>query len=85
MSATTVPDTGVVEEAPKPRRELRVPHGGWRVIAAKELGDDLLSRRRHPPARLPGRRQLQGLQFGGMLACPHAKRPLPGQPRPLPQ
>jgi ABC-2 type transport system permease protein len=43
MSATTIPPDGVVEEAPKPRRELRVPHGGWRVIAAKELGDDLLS------------------------------------------
>ena len=43
MSATTVPNGGVVEEPPKPRPELRVPHGGWRVIAAKELGDDLLS------------------------------------------
>jgi ABC-2 type transport system permease protein len=43
MSATTVPNGGVVEEPPTPRRELRVPHGGWRVIAAKELGDDLLS------------------------------------------
>jgi len=43
MSATTVPDGVVVKESPKPRPELRVPHGGWRVIAAKELGDDLLS------------------------------------------
>ncbi len=43
MSATTVPDGVVVEESPKPRPELRVPHGGWRVIAAKELGDALLS------------------------------------------
>ena len=42
MSATTI-DPGAAAEAPKPRRELRVPHGGWRVIAAKELGDDLLS------------------------------------------
>ncbi|HEY4190602.1 MAG TPA: ABC transporter permease subunit [Candidatus Limnocylindrales bacterium] len=45
MSASTVPgDIPVRAETPqKPRRELRVPHGGWRVIAAKELGDDLLS------------------------------------------
>jgi len=43
MSATTIPDSSVAHEAPRPRRELRVPHGGWRVIAAKELGDDLLS------------------------------------------
>ena len=40
MSAATITPA---EQAPKPRRELRVPHGGWRVIAAKELGDDLLS------------------------------------------
>ena len=45
MSATTVPSDvpAPTEQAAKPRRELRVPHGGWRVIAAKELGDDLLS------------------------------------------
>jgi ABC-2 type transport system permease protein len=36
MSATTA--------APE-HRELRVPHAGWRVIAAKELGDHLLSLR----------------------------------------
>ena len=43
MSATTIPTDGVADEGPRPRPELRVPHGGWRVIAAKELGDDLLS------------------------------------------
>ncbi len=36
MSATPVPAA---------RPALRVPHGGWRVIAAKELGDHLLSLR----------------------------------------
>jgi ABC-2 type transport system permease protein len=47
MSATTLPpETAPIEPtvpAAAPRRVLRVPHGGWRVIAAKELGDDLLS------------------------------------------
>ncbi len=43
MSASTIPTSGVAEEGPRPRPKLRVPHGGWRVIAAKELGDDLLS------------------------------------------
>lgn len=31
--------------APREPRALRVPHAGWRVIAAKELGDHLLSLR----------------------------------------
>ena len=30
-------------DGPKPRPEVRVPHSGWRVIAAKEFGDHLLS------------------------------------------
>lgn len=43
MSATTVPNEAIIEEEPRLPRELRVPHAGWRVIAAKELGDHLLS------------------------------------------
>jgi ABC-2 type transport system permease protein len=43
MSTTTIPNAGVAEDVPEGRPGLRVPHGGWRVIAAKELGDDLLS------------------------------------------
>jgi ABC-2 type transport system permease protein len=42
MSAATVPAEATAGEAP-PTREGRVPHAGWRVIAAKELGDHLLS------------------------------------------
>ena len=48
MTATTVPaESPVPGEAPvaveSPPRHLEVPHAGWRVIAAKELGDHLLS------------------------------------------
>jgi ABC-2 type transport system permease protein len=47
MSATTLPGDAAIEPAPEaevgPRPALRVPHAGWRVIAAKELGDHLLS------------------------------------------
>ena len=42
MSAATVPAEATAGEA-TPTRESRVPHAGWRVIAAKELGDHLLS------------------------------------------
>ena len=42
MSAATVPAEVSAGEAPQ-TREARVPHAGWRVIAAKELGDHLLS------------------------------------------
>jgi ABC-2 type transport system permease protein len=46
VSATAV--TGQTREAPdeaevRETREPRIPHSGWRVIAAKELGDHLLS------------------------------------------
>jgi ABC-type transport system involved in multi-copper enzyme maturation, permease component len=43
MSTTTVPNEAIIKEEPRPPSELRVPHAGWRVIAAKELGDHLLS------------------------------------------
>ena len=47
MSAAATPvDAPVEREAGPPvadRFEGRVPHAGWRVIAAKELGDHLLS------------------------------------------
>ncbi|MEA2630240.1 MAG: type transport system permease protein [Chloroflexota bacterium] len=43
MSATTIPPSTEIESAAKRPHQARVPHGGWRVIAAKELGDDLLS------------------------------------------
>jgi ABC-2 type transport system permease protein len=43
MTAVTAPDP-VAEPSPMPTRlPSRVPHAGWRVIAAKELGDHLLS------------------------------------------
>ena len=43
MSAAKVPgDAAITGETPS-RSQLRVPHAGWRVIAAKELGDHLLS------------------------------------------
>ncbi|MEO8437814.1 MAG: hypothetical protein ABI562_05085, partial [Chloroflexota bacterium] len=47
MSATSVPvpapkPDGARDEARR-RADARVPHAGWRVIAAKELGDHLLS------------------------------------------
>jgi ABC-2 type transport system permease protein len=38
--ATATPEPTV---GPAPRPEQRVPHSGWRVIAAKEFGDHLLS------------------------------------------
>jgi ABC-2 type transport system permease protein len=45
MTATTVPGEPVTptKATPARRTELRVPHAGWRVIAAKELGDHILS------------------------------------------
>ena len=43
MSAATVPAEATAERDARPPREGRVPHAGWRVIAAKELGDHLLS------------------------------------------
>jgi ABC-2 type transport system permease protein len=43
VTATTIEEPVLSEDRPQPRPGLRVPHGGWRVIAAKELGDDLLS------------------------------------------
>lgn len=43
MSATTVPNEAITTEAPGRPSALRVPQAGWRVIAAKELGDHLLS------------------------------------------
>jgi ABC-2 type transport system permease protein len=47
MTATTVPSeptTPATTSRPRPpRTESRVPHAGWRVIAAKELGDHILS------------------------------------------
>ncbi len=43
MSAAKVPAEAGVERAARPPIEGRVPHAGWRVIAAKELGDHLLS------------------------------------------
>ena len=46
MSATIIPGDSLIEDwvdPAEPRHKLRVPHGGWRVIAAKELGDHLLS------------------------------------------
>ncbi len=39
--ATVAPEPAVRGSAPRP--EQRVPHSGWRVIAAKEFGDHLLS------------------------------------------
>lgn len=43
MSATIVPSLAPVDGDAAAERELRVPHSGWRVIAAKEFGDHLLS------------------------------------------
>ena len=43
MSAATAPgEPPLAVEGPPPRK-VRVPHAGWRVIAAKEFGDHLLS------------------------------------------
>ena len=42
MTAATVPAEAPISEA-TPTRGGRVPRAGWRVIAAKELGDHLLS------------------------------------------
>lgn len=41
--ATTTDVPPLPSPAPRQRPELRVPHSGWRVIAAKEFGDHLLS------------------------------------------
>ena len=43
MSATVVPAGEPVPAQPAERPVLRVPHAGWRVIAAKEFSDHLLS------------------------------------------
>lgn len=49
MSATPAPDVAVAAKPKAPEEparrgpQLRVPQAGWRVIAAKELGDHLLS------------------------------------------
>ena len=43
MSAATVPPETIVPGGAAPRPELRVPSSGWRVVAAKEFGDHLLS------------------------------------------
>ena len=43
MSAAAVPADATAEREARPPVEGRVPHSGWRVIAAKELGDHLLS------------------------------------------
>ncbi len=43
MSATVVPAQEPVPTQPPERPVLRVPHAGWRVIAAKEFSDHLLS------------------------------------------
>jgi ABC-2 type transport system permease protein len=43
MSSATVPAEVIVEDEATGERDARVPHAGWRVIAAKELGDHLLS------------------------------------------
>ncbi|HEY8636317.1 MAG TPA: ABC transporter permease [Candidatus Limnocylindrales bacterium] len=46
MSAAALPGDAVIEPAPEETRGTpvtRVPSAGWRVIAAKELGDHLLS------------------------------------------
>ena len=43
MSAATVPAEATGDREARLPREGRVPHAGWRVIAAKELGDHLLS------------------------------------------
>ncbi len=43
MSAATVPAEATGEREARLPPEGRVPHAGWRVIAAKELGDHLLS------------------------------------------
>jgi len=43
MSAATVPPEATIQGGAAPRPELRVPSSGWRVIAAKEFGDHLLS------------------------------------------
>ncbi|MEA2653428.1 MAG: type transport system permease protein [Chloroflexota bacterium] len=43
MTAVTAPDPLAEPSRPPARLPSRVPHAGWRVIAAKELGDHLLS------------------------------------------
>ena len=43
MSATVAPAEEPVPSQPAERPVLRVPHAGWRVIAAKEFSDHLLS------------------------------------------
>jgi ABC-2 type transport system permease protein len=43
MSAATVPPEATIQGGAAPRPELRVPSSGWRVVAAKEFGDHLLS------------------------------------------
>ena len=43
MTATVVPAQEPVPTQPPERPVLRVPHAGWRVIAAKEFSDHLLS------------------------------------------
>lgn len=43
MSAAKVPGDAAIAGETTSRSQLRVPHAGWRVIAAKELGDHLLS------------------------------------------
>lgn len=43
MSTTSAQAPAVVPEKERRPGDARVPHAGWRVIAAKELGDHLLS------------------------------------------
>jgi ABC-2 type transport system permease protein len=43
VTAAEIPGEAVIGDDATASRHLRVPHAGWRVIAAKELGDHLLS------------------------------------------
>jgi ABC-2 type transport system permease protein len=43
MTAATAPAESTADRDARPPIEGRVPHAGWRVIAAKDLGDHLLS------------------------------------------
>jgi len=43
MSAATVPSGTPIPTETEPESRLGVPSGGWRVIAAKEFGDHILS------------------------------------------
>jgi ABC-2 type transport system permease protein len=43
MSAPAIPNDEPVRTEPPTRPVLRVPHAGWRVVAAKEFSDHLLS------------------------------------------